>query len=128
MEVALVQHQHDLVQLAVHYFAENRRRRRRRRRLEVWVKAWIGRRHQFGLYNQLMVELRNEDQRSFRNVLLMEPGMFDELLERVGPRIMKQHTRYRAPHGAWPEACTDFATPCLWEQLFYNAVWVEDAS
>ena len=35
--------------------------------------------------------------RSFRNFLRMEPDMFDELLKRMGPRIMKQHTRCRAP-------------------------------
>jgi hypothetical protein len=42
-----------------------------------------------------MVELRNEDQRSFKNFLRMPPEMYDELLQRVGPRITKQHTRYR---------------------------------
>ena len=66
-------------------------------RREVWVKPWIGRRCEFGLYDQLMVELRNEDHRSFKNFLRMPPEMFDELLERVGPAITKQHTRYREP-------------------------------
>ena len=39
-----------------------------------------------------MVELRNEDQRAFKNFLRMPPEMYDELLERVGPRIAKRHT------------------------------------
>ena len=64
---------------------------------EVWVRQWIGRRRQFGLYDQLLVELRQEDQKSFKNFMRMPPDMFDELLARVGPRITKQTTRYREP-------------------------------
>ncbi|XP_068250352.1 putative nuclease HARBI1 [Palaemon carinicauda] len=56
-----------------------------------------GRRRQFGIYDQLMVELRKEDHASFTNFLRMPPAMFDELLARVGPRIIKQHTFFRDP-------------------------------
>ena len=94
MEVALLQHQYDLIDVALHHI---RRRRRKRRRREVWVRPWIGRRRQFGLYDQLLVELRQEDQKSFKNFMRMPPDMFDELLARVGPRITKQTTRYREP-------------------------------
>ena len=59
------------------------------------VGEWIGRRRQFGLYDHLLVELRNEDQASFKNFLRMPPEMFDELLTRVDPRITKQSTNYR---------------------------------
>ena len=61
------------------------------------MRPWIGRRRQFGMYDQLMVELRNEDHVSFTNFLRMPPAMFDELLPRVGPRITKQHTFYMDP-------------------------------
>ncbi|KAJ8019719.1 Protein ALP1-like [Holothuria leucospilota] len=44
-----------------------------------------------------MVELRREDTTAFTNFLRMPPAMFDELLTRVGPRITKQRTYYRAP-------------------------------
>jgi len=76
-----------------------RRRRRRRQRRRWWSRAWLSpeRRRQFGLYNQLMVELRREDSQSFKNFMRMPPEMFDELLQRVGPRITKQHTFFRAP-------------------------------
>ena len=50
------------------------------------------RRRQFGLYDQLMTELRREDQKSFVKFMRMQPEMFDEILERVGPRITKQYT------------------------------------
>ena len=41
------------------------------------------------------MELRSEDQTSFKNFMRMPPEMFDELLTRVGPRITKQNTNYR---------------------------------
>ena len=44
-----------------------------------------------------MVELQNEDHAAFQNFLRMPPAMFDELLDRVGPRITKQYTFYRDP-------------------------------
>ena len=51
----------------------------------------------FGIYDQLMVKLRNEDHASFTNFLRMPPDMCDELLRRMGPRITKTSTRYREP-------------------------------
>ena len=60
------------------------------------MKQWIENRRHFGLYDQLMIELRKEDQRSFKNVLRMEPDMFDELLERVISVVTKQFTCCRA--------------------------------
>ena len=50
---------------------------------------------EFGIYDQLMMELRNEDPASITNFLRMPPDMFEELLDRVGPRTTKMHTRYR---------------------------------
>ena len=49
------------------------------------------------MYDQLMVELRNEDTASFKNFLRMPTDMYDEFVARVGPRITKQHTWYREP-------------------------------
>ena len=41
----------------------------RRRRVErsIWVRDWIARRPQLGLYDRLMVELRNEDPRKSKS-------------------------------------------------------------
>jgi len=44
-----------------------------------------------GLYDQLMVELRNEDQASFKNFLRMQPSVFHELSARVGSRIINNN-------------------------------------
>lgn len=90
---AVIQHQHDLIDLTLCQLRANRARRRRgERRRRNWVRPWIGRRQQFGMYDQLMVELRNEDHASFVNFMRMSPAMFDELLARVGPRLSKQNT------------------------------------
>ncbi|KAK8388677.1 hypothetical protein O3P69_020574 [Scylla paramamosain] len=61
------------------------------------MRSWIGRHQQFGLYDQLMVELRAEDPASFTNFMQMVPAMFDELLGGLAPRITKQHTFYSEP-------------------------------
>ena len=45
----------------------------------------------------LLVELRREDQMAFKNVFRMPSEMYDELVQRVGPRITKQRTWYREP-------------------------------
>jgi len=82
------------VQLLLHQRHQQRRRRRRR---TTWVRDWILRRPLFGVYDQLMVELRREDPHSFKNFLRMTPAMFDELLDRLTPRLMKQDTFFRLP-------------------------------
>ena len=89
------EHQQDLVELALHQVDVIRRRRKRRGHRRFWVRPWIGRRRQFGLYDQLLVELRNEEQASFKNFMLMPPEMFDELLTRVGQRITKHNGNYK---------------------------------
>ncbi|XP_070188769.1 uncharacterized protein [Littorina saxatilis] len=97
-QLAVLQHQHDLIDLTLYQVRANRPRRRRGERgRRNWVRPWIGRRRQFGMYDQLMVELRNEDHASFTNFLRTSPAMFDELLARDGPRITKQYTFYRDP-------------------------------
>ncbi len=55
------------------------------------------RRRQFGIYDQLMVELRREDPRTFKKFLSMPTEMYDELFERVRHRLWKQHCWYREP-------------------------------
>ena len=50
-----------------------------------------------GLNDRLMVELRNEDHRSFQNFMRMPPAMFNEIVERLTPRITKQTTNWRTP-------------------------------
>ena len=70
------------------------RRRNRRQPRSCCVRPWLSaeRRLPFGHYDRLMAELRMEDQQSLFNVLRMPPEMFDELLNRVGPKCQKPDT------------------------------------
>ena len=87
--------QHDCIQteIALHAYIQARRRSRG----QCNRTCWIQRRREYGLYDHLMVELRREDQTEFINFMRMPPEMFNELLERVGPRISKERTWSREP-------------------------------
>ena len=61
----------------------------------MWVRPWILRRPDLGLYGRLMVELRREDPTAFHNFMRMPPAMYDELLERLTPRLRKMDTWWR---------------------------------
>lgn len=50
---------------------------------------------ELGLYDQLMVELRREDPRSFQNFMRMPVAMYDEVVTRLTPRLTKETTNYR---------------------------------
>ena len=67
------------------------------RQSQFWVRPWLSadRRLQFGHYDQLLRELRMEDNPSFFNYMRMEPLMFDEIFNRVSPRIQKSYTHFR---------------------------------
>ena len=76
---------------------EQARRRRRqreeqatRRRRRWWVGPWLARRPIYSHYEQLMNELLRENHTNFKNFLRVEPEMFFELVERVGPTIQKK--------------------------------------
>ena len=75
-----------------------KQQRQRNERRRLLCREWLGplRRRQFGLFDQLMVELRMEDPASFRNFLRMPPEMFDQILTRITPRIVKEHTWFRS--------------------------------
>ena len=69
--------------------ARRRREQATRRRRRWWVRPWLSRRPIYGHYEQLMNELLQENHTDFKNFLRVEPEMFFELVERVGPRIQK---------------------------------------
>ena len=76
---------------------ERRRLRWTPRQRRCWVRPWLGadRRLRMGHYHQLMSELRLEDPATFKNFVRVEPAMFDEIVDRLSPRIQKRDTNYR---------------------------------
>ena len=96
--VILMQAMHAEMEAAAGVLVMMRRRRRRQRRApNFWVRPWLQteRRLLYGHYDRLMEELRQEDQQSFFNFIRMPPEMFDELLNRVSPRIQLQDANFR---------------------------------
>ena len=71
--------------------------RRRQRRHRWWVRPWltVERRLQYGQFETLMQELRNEDVSSFKKYLRITPDMFDEIFQCVTPQIQKKNTQFR---------------------------------
>ena len=76
-----------------------RARRQGRKRRTKWALDWRTQleRQMYGPYHRLMVKLRATDTKAFRNFMRMPPEMFDELLDRVGPRLTKRTTNWRTP-------------------------------
>jgi len=76
---------------------EARKRKRKRRPRRYQTRPWLAeKRRLYGHYARLMDELRVEHPQSSFNYLRMEPVMFDELVQRVGPRIEKILPRMRS--------------------------------
>ncbi|WAR10027.1 hypothetical protein MAR_035103, partial [Mya arenaria] len=88
-ELAQARFQYNLVLAAILEAAERERQRARRRERRWWVREWILRRPIFGQYVTLMKELEAEHAADFKAFRHMEPQMYYELLNRVGPRITK---------------------------------------
>ena len=54
-----------------------------------WVRPWLAQRPIYGQYEQLMGELMRENQTDFKVFFHVEPELFFELVDRVGPRLQK---------------------------------------
>ena len=102
---------------------EARKRKRKRRPRRYQTRPWLAeeiRRLCGG------AQSRRRPQ-SFFNYLRMEPAMFDELLQRVGPRIEKQDTNMRKAlprqPWSWPSQWgLPFRFSLEWHQNVSNAV------
>ena len=86
----------------------------------IWVRDWIAKRPQLGLYDRLMVELRNEDPRAFTRFMRMPPAMYDEIVQRLTPALTPadhklESTPRTRPEGGlsklWIGKCED--QPCV---------------
>ena len=60
-----------------------------------WVKPWLKRRDELGVYSTLLQEFRFEDHIEYQQFLRMGPDVFDELLCSVEAAIEGQNTAMR---------------------------------
>ena len=70
---------------------------RKRKKRRVWVHDWLSERSRqsFGHYAVLMNQLREKDAPAFKNFTRMDPAFFDQMCQRLTPRLTKQDTNYR---------------------------------
>ncbi|XP_064107304.1 uncharacterized protein LOC135216144 [Macrobrachium nipponense] len=61
----------------------------------LWVREWLRRREDKGIFDNLCWEMRLGDDAAFYNYHRMNKEDFDYLLRLVGPKIAKQDTRMR---------------------------------
>lgn len=87
--VAYARYRYNLNLAALVALVAEEERRAELRRRRWWVRPWIARRPIYGQYEQLMNELRRESPADFKSFLRVEPDLFLELVQRVGPRIEK---------------------------------------
>ena len=89
LELVRARHRHNVVLAALLEEGERERQRAPRRQRRWWVRDWILRRPLFSQYETLMRELEAEHAVDFKRFLRVDPGLWHELLYRVGPRITK---------------------------------------
>ena len=77
-----------------------RARKRQRKPRSCWVKPWVKRRKELGHFHTLLVELTLEDPPTFRNYSRVDVDMFEELLERLEPRLSRRKQNWREPISA----------------------------
>ena len=109
-EIAVVRYHLHAVLLAKYWMLVRRRKRKPR---VVRTRQWISRRPEFGIQDQLLVELRREDPKSFKNFLRMEPAMYDEIVQCVGPRVTKKITSFRKPLSPDIKIAFTLRTDCI---------------
>ena len=63
----------------------------------MWVKPWLKRRINLGLYETLVQEIRFEDKSKYKKLLRMTPQDFDEVLGLIQDGVTKTNTNMRDP-------------------------------
>ncbi len=63
------------------------------------MRLWSQRQTLYDQYERLMTKLEVENPAAFKNFVKVEPAMFKELLNRLGPAISKKDTFYMKATG-----------------------------
>ena len=87
----------DQLKLLLLYILEKKRKKRLvvERQRAMWVRKWMLRRGQLGMFDTLMKEMVAEDPAGFKNLMRMDREMFQEILNKVAPLIVKKDTFWR---------------------------------
>ena len=82
--------------LALSYYCYKKEKRKRRQK-KVWVRHYLVDRPTHGHYASLMKSLGEFDPELYRNFTRMTESVFDELIERLTPRLERKVTFWRKP-------------------------------
>jgi len=69
-------------------------RRKTGRERVIWTREWLRRRER-GAYNQLVQELRHEDDREYANYFRMPSHKFEDLLQQIQDCLTREDTMMR---------------------------------
>ena len=72
-----------------------KKRRKQRTKRNCWVRPWVQRRQELGACSTLTRELHIEDAQQFRNFVRMNATQVQNIIETIGPRIVKKDTKLR---------------------------------
>ena len=75
-----------------------------RARRSIWVKPWLQRRAELGIYSNLFQELL--EAKSLRDYIRMDKMLFDYLVERLYPYLIKQDTIMRKSTKPSEQCCS----------------------
>ena len=118
-----------LQQLNFHHFIRVRFRLRRYfRRCRMWRRKWLhpARRRAFGIYDQLLLELRHEDPSTFQEISLHGSCLRWNPCKGQRKNLETVHLVQGAP-GRRSRAGSYSSSSCSWLHIPWNAVWVEGA-
>ena len=74
----------------------SRKRKTKNRKVRcTWVRPWLKRREELGVYDTFVQELRSEEEMKYQKFLRMSPDAFDELLSLIENAATKQDTVMR---------------------------------
>lgn len=67
----------------------------KRKKRTKWVRTWIAQRKKLGFCDSLMCELEIEDPIQLQNFLRMSQSDFEDILNRIAPKIQRRNTGMR---------------------------------
>ena len=118
-----------LQQLNLHQFIRGRFRWRRDFRCcRMWRRTWLhlARRRAFGIYDQLLVELHQEDPSTFQEISLHGSCQRWNPCKCQRKNLEAAHLVQGAP-GRRSQAGSYSSSSCRWHHVLWHAVWVEGA-
>ena len=94
-DVDMLMEEEMLLSLTASAVLIRQKRRAKGAKRKFWTRNWLLDRPFYGQYEKLLAELKTDDVPSFMNFLRVDPLMFQEVVDRVGPTIEREDTNMR---------------------------------